>query len=724
MFGNYDILEGIGQGGMGVVYRAHDVALDRIVALKVLKEDLRSMPQVVARFQREGEAFATLNHPNIVHIYSVGSVGKIPYIAMEYIEGEPLSKIMKREKRIPWQRALRIIEQVASALASAHENQIIHRDIKPGNILLDRDDQAFVTDFGIAKVLTAETQLTMDGTRLGTPQYMSPERCQNADITAASDIYSLGVVLFQMITARLPYEAATPVSLIRKITTEPPSRVREYLRDAPEDVERLVAHMIEKKPADRPSAEELARLCRRVLEGKPLVEDETGAAAAVRSFRESISTPTPYSSSSASDADSETIEYVPLADRARAWWARVPEGWKTAMFALTAVGAAALIGQFVTARLNRDYAIRMVQRTETGVTRWNQPAMVAEFTNEAPGISLVQLPFPEFRVKATKWLGDHILLELNGNPRSARDGHAALVLIDPRERSGYLAVPPIPGAGRPAFRLLDTERVGPTGQSADAPRAILAVEGAVPRLMTWSFRDGAGVTRPFTEFRDLATAVSGLAVSASQNRVAYVVAQAGSDGAWQLVARDMREGARDVVLSPPGAAIEYVQFTPAGDTVVYLRAPRRDARELWAVASDRTHIGGVKLATGAIRLVPGAVRPDGHAVVLVEERKSGNAIRVIDSRTGAPLADLGKGESAVWGGDGRSLLLTAPDARGRLQLWTVSADAPTNRRQLTYLDAGIEAHISIAPDGAWACAPVAERPAPAMVIVDLSRMNS
>ena len=187
MFGNYEIIETVGQGGMGVVYRAKDTSLGRIVALKVLKDDLRVHKPLVARFQREAEAYATLNHPNIVHIYSVGAVGNIPYIAMEFIEGGTLSVTMKRERRIPWERALKIAEQIAEALGSAHEVGIIHRDIKPGNIMLSADEHAYVTDFGIAKVLTAETKLTMEGSRLGTPQYMSPERCRKETGTASSD---------------------------------------------------------------------------------------------------------------------------------------------------------------------------------------------------------------------------------------------------------------------------------------------------------------------------------------------------------------------------------------------------------------------------------------------------------------------------------------------------------------------------------------------------------
>ena len=293
MFGNYRILETVGQGGMGVVYRAVDVSLERTCALKVLREHLRGHSNLIARFYREAEAVAQLDHPNIVHIYSVGSVGNIPYMAMEYLESEALSRILERENHLDVQRALYLAEQVARALACAHEARIIHRDIKPGNILIGADDHVHVLDFGIAKLLSAEVQLTLDGSRLGTPQYMSPERCQNKLITASSDIYSLGVVLFQMISGRLPYEASTPVSLIRKIIAGPPTRLKELMPDVPRDVERLVAFMIEKDPKDRPAnAEALADAIARVRAGESLDEAE-GMADVFASFRQTMGTPTP-----------------------------------------------------------------------------------------------------------------------------------------------------------------------------------------------------------------------------------------------------------------------------------------------------------------------------------------------------------------------------------------------------------------------------------------------
>ena len=167
MIGDYEVIAEIGRGGMGIIYKARDKALDRIVALKVLREEVRSQPRLVERFRREARAAACLNHPNIVQIYAVSTTEATPFIAMEYIDGVPLSQVMQQDGPLPWARALDIIEQVARALSCAHASQVVHRDIKPSNILLDHQDTAYVTDVGIAKLLTLEEQLTVDGVRLG-----------------------------------------------------------------------------------------------------------------------------------------------------------------------------------------------------------------------------------------------------------------------------------------------------------------------------------------------------------------------------------------------------------------------------------------------------------------------------------------------------------------------------------------------------------------------------
>lgn len=422
MFGDYDIIETIGQGGMGIVYRAMDTSLAREVALKVLKDDLRAHKSIAARFQREAQAYASLNHPNIVHIYSVGAVGKIPYIAMEMVHGMALSMLMKKERRLPWKRSLKIGIQIAEALSSAHAAQIIHRDIKPGNVLMTDDDHAFVTDFGIAKILTAETQLTLEGSRLGTPQYMSPERCQNAEVTASSDLYSLGVLLFQMISGRLPYESKDTIDLIRKIVSEPPRRLSDVLPDIPSDVERLIAYLIEKKPEDRPlSAEEWIELCQRVVDGKSLIEDDSGHENSLKSFRESMPTPTPLAMEAGLSRRQFTKPAFML--RVERIWKRLSANVQTAVAAIGIVVLGVLAGFWYQWISGPDVATNFAKTVTVEPVDWYRGEDVARYSLEMPGVTLIELNNLEWLPQPLGWLDPTTsLVAFQGRPGSAWDG--------------------------------------------------------------------------------------------------------------------------------------------------------------------------------------------------------------------------------------------------------------------------------------------------------------
>lgn len=303
--GNFEILNAIGAGGMGVVYRARDVNLDRIVALKVLRDDLRSERHIVARFQREAEACAALNHPGIVHIYGVGKAAEVPYMAMELIEGRSLGEWLREHGAMPWQQALKVVRQVAEALGVAHEAQIIHRDIKPGNILIDKQGNATVTDFGIAKVLTAATKLTMDGARLGTPQYMSPERREDRPVTPASDFYSLGVVLFQMLTGKTPFDKTPHEVHPLSLPGATPRRLHEVMPEAPELLDRLVAWLLEANPRHRP--QDSAALIA-FIDG--IVAREAGDATALEAL-----TPTPLPPGRLVEEDTTTLSPVERRDK-------------------------------------------------------------------------------------------------------------------------------------------------------------------------------------------------------------------------------------------------------------------------------------------------------------------------------------------------------------------------------------------------------------------------
>jgi predicted Ser/Thr protein kinase len=253
-FGGYEVQALIGRGAMGSVYLARDTALNRPVALKVLLGSLARNPAMVRSFHREAQAAAPLRHPNIVRVYAAGIEAGTPFIAMEYVPGETLDRFLRRKGQVAWQTALYIGGQVAEALTCAHRAGIIHRDVKPANILLDRSGRVRLTDFGIANAATHETQGV-----IGTPQYMSPEQVRGVQLTPSTDLFSLGVILYQMMAGKPPFEAITPIALINRITTEEPVRLNRLRSDIPDDVARIVALLLEKRPENRPaSAQDLA----------------------------------------------------------------------------------------------------------------------------------------------------------------------------------------------------------------------------------------------------------------------------------------------------------------------------------------------------------------------------------------------------------------------------------------------------------------------------------
>lgn len=268
--GNYHILKELGRGGMGVVYKAHETSLNRIVALKVLPRHLAQDPAFVKRFLREARAAASLNHPNIVTVYAVGEHNGIYFIAMEYVKGMALADLIRRKGQLEVREALNITLQAAWALKEAHKSEIIHRDVKPQNIMVDRAGRVKVMDFGLAKVLYGSTALTADGAILGTPRYMSPEQCQDENLDARTDIYSLGVVLYEMLCGCPPFDADSPMQLMLKIVQKPFPRLRDVNSDVPPTVAEIVACMTAKDPRARyPSAESLVADLRAVQKGVP-----------------------------------------------------------------------------------------------------------------------------------------------------------------------------------------------------------------------------------------------------------------------------------------------------------------------------------------------------------------------------------------------------------------------------------------------------------------------
>ncbi len=249
--GAYQVLKELGRGGMGVVYQARDRGLRRLAAIKVLPSDFTHDRSLVDRFLREARACARLNHPNIVTVFGVGKLDETYFIAMEYVEGQSLDELIKSEAPLDVRKALEITRQAADALAAAHEEDIIHRDIKPQNIMIDRSGRVKVMDFGLASVQTESMTLTAAGTTLGTPQYMSPEQWKDSKVDARADIYSLGVTLFKMLTGKPPFEGQTTLALMRKVVDEPTPSVLDFSQEVPSEVADIVSEMIAKDPDDR-----------------------------------------------------------------------------------------------------------------------------------------------------------------------------------------------------------------------------------------------------------------------------------------------------------------------------------------------------------------------------------------------------------------------------------------------------------------------------------------
>ena len=252
----YELQELIGGGGMADVYKAQDKLLDRAVAVKILHQQYANDAEFVEKFRREATAAAKLAHPNIVNIYDVGEDGGSQYIVMEYVSGPTLKEVIQQKGCLEPIEAVRIAKEIASALESAHRNNLVHCDIKPHNILVVPDGHIKVTDFGIARAVSAST-MTYSGSVMGSVHYFSPEQAKGTVITTKSDVYSLGVVLYEMLTGQLPFNGETSVSIALKHLQEEPVPIRQLNPSIPPVLEAIVQKAMSKDPADRPSSTEL-----------------------------------------------------------------------------------------------------------------------------------------------------------------------------------------------------------------------------------------------------------------------------------------------------------------------------------------------------------------------------------------------------------------------------------------------------------------------------------
>ncbi|NUQ62246.1 MAG: serine/threonine protein kinase [Pirellulales bacterium] len=271
-FGAYELLAEVGRGGMGVVYKARQKSLDRLVAVKMILSSHLASADHVRRFQAEAKAAARLSHPNIVHIHEVGQFHGQHYFVMEHVEGMSLAQRLAIAP-LDVDSAVRILAKVARAVAHLHRHQIVHRDLKPSNILLDSNDEPYVTDFGLAKVFAPGSEMTATGVIAGTPSYMAPEQAagRGAEIGPACDIYSLGAILYEMLTGRPPFAEENPLDTLMQVLSREPTLPRRLNSRIPRGLELICLKCLAKSPQDRyPSADELADELDRYCRGEAL----------------------------------------------------------------------------------------------------------------------------------------------------------------------------------------------------------------------------------------------------------------------------------------------------------------------------------------------------------------------------------------------------------------------------------------------------------------------
>ena len=248
--GRYKIKSLIGTGGMAAVYLAKDLILDRLVAIKVLRLDFRQNDDAMRRFRREALSATQLTHPNIVGVYDVGQSQEMNYIVMEYVEGTDLKDYVRQKGALHPIEAVRIMMQIVSATAAAHQNRIIHRDIKPQNILIDKEGNVKITDFGIAVALS-DTSLTQTNTLLGSVHYLSPEQARGGMATIQTDIYALGIVLYELLTGKVPFDGESAVSIALKHFQEPLPTIVNPTAMVPQSLENIVLKATAKDPMHR-----------------------------------------------------------------------------------------------------------------------------------------------------------------------------------------------------------------------------------------------------------------------------------------------------------------------------------------------------------------------------------------------------------------------------------------------------------------------------------------
>lgn len=687
--GGYQVEALIGRGAMASVYLARDTKLNRHVALKVLLGSLAKTSSIVKQFHQEAQAAAPLNHPNIVRIYSAGIEAGTPYIAMEFVDGEPLDRFLKRKGKVSWDVALHIGAQVALALDCAHQHGIVHRDVKPSNILVDRRGGVRLTDFGIARMTSGGGAAGV----VGTPQYMSPEQATGDEVWPASDLFSLGVTLYQMVSSDMPFKGESSMELIRSICEDDPPRLNKLIPDVPDDVARMVAYLMEKEPASRPASAKVAYgLIHRLQKHRG---GSTGSAVAesLTAFLKEEMEPRPFSSLERKQAETRK-KSSKVRRRMKRKWLTGGLIAQAAIIALLAVGAF-VAGPFAAAR-SRERAPAPAPVLGLSSADLVQPGMHRYgVLNDGHGID------------ALTWVdgGNAVVVRTRGRRGTLADGATGLLSID----TGAEAVLSLSAPSRASetagdrthmlkgFYTGTLEKSVPVFTRSDRPdTAVLlgqAWNESTPRAeILYSTPIGTVVpreARPYVAVHPLGEYIC-IALYEPDSGYHYLVEHA-LNTLTASTENERRTGPRADIL--PAS----VQYLPDGRRIAYLRRNALGVVELWMITSGSNELDGRRIATG---LAPGplAFSPDGaFAAAKVANADGSTEVALFEFQAGAIIARFGSGTLSpqAWLPDGSGFVFAGGAADPQLML--VSSTPPYSVRRVTSRPGGLGPAYAVDP---------------------------
>ena len=701
----YEILSQVGQGGMATVFLARQQSMNRNVALKFLPKAYLNDESYLQRFEQEVKIVAQLEHRNIVPVYDFGEYEGQPYIAMRYMPAGSVEELLAAGK-IPLPRVLSIVEQVASALDYAHQNGILHRDLKPSNILLDDGGGAFITDFGIARILSQSgSNITTQGV-VGTPSYMSPEQAQGETLDGRSDVYALGVMLFELIAGRRPFESDTPYSIaVLHVTTSPPSP-RDFDSSVSVPVEQVIMRALQKAPQERfPSAGALADALRRALEPAPQATAvDVGSVKTVAPTPAKTSTPAqPIKGDSPFLVKKTTNNFPSLSMKNQRVWLGMAAGGALGCGLLLVVlaVAASLLGIFASEDIS---AITATQNPAIGA--------LSSATAIAPGTRATA-------PTATEGNSTDVFQATLGPINAAADATFTAEALRRQSQSAATAIQPVGVRDRPALNPALQGAAGElvyfaaveTGAEAQPTFEIVTLD-----LATWEtrrFDAGGNSSYPlaspdgrwiaFQSNRDgdfeiyVANRQGGQLRQLTRNGVWDRLPAWSSDGNWIVYSSDVRgdetfdlyrvrpDGTAPQPLYSDGWRNSHARYHPGGDAIV-LTAGRvvRDARS-WELRWLELPGGASRLLTeNDVRDASPVFSPDGQRVLYVTTVGGARALASMNL-DGGDRAVLYTGPGSVWAAsyspDGRYIVVTAT-LDGRDQLFLTDAQG-RNAQQIT-----------------------------------------